>query len=437
MSQRETWSNKIGFILACIGAAIGLGNIWMFPWRLGKYGGAAFLIPYFIFVFILSRIGLMGEFAFGRNKQKGAISAFEDVFKEKNLPFGSIIGTIPVLGVTGVFIFYLVVVGWIIKYFSISLLGSFSKIDIPAYFGGFAGQPVSIFWHLLAITLTLLIVNLGIANGIEKANKYMMPSLFGILVLLAIRSVTLPGASEGLRFMFLPDWSYLFNIETWIMALGQSFFTVCLGGAAMVVYGSYLKPSEDIPSSAFNTVIWNTTASLLAATVIMPAAFAFGLDPQAGPPLLFITVPFIFKMMPGGYVFGILFFLSVVFAALSSAVNLMEVPVEALMDRMGWTRKKSTIIVGALGFLLGLPLDLSVDRLGKFADFVSVYLVPLGAVLAAITFFWIYGVKKARKEVNTGAAKPVGESWEFLAKYIFTGVSIAVLILGIVFGGIG
>ncbi|RKD31222.1 sodium-dependent transporter [Thermohalobacter berrensis] len=437
MEQRETWTSRIGFILACIGAAIGLGNIWMFPWRLGRYGGAAFLVPYFIFVFILSRTGLMGEFAFGRARQKGAIGAFEDVFKEKNLPFGSLVGTIPVLGVSGVFIFYLVVVGWIIKYFSISLLGTFSKVDIPAYFGGFAGQPESIFWHLLAIVITLLIVNLGIAKGIERANKYMMPSLFIILVLLAIRSVTLEGASEGLKFMFLPDWSYLLKVETWVMALGQSFFTVCLGGAAMVVYGSYLKKDEDIPSSAFNTVIWNTVASLLAATVIIPAAFAFNLDPQAGPPLLFITVPFIFKMMPGGYIFGILFFLSVVFAAFSSAVNLMEVPVEAVMDRLGWTRKKSTIVVGILGFLFGLPLDLSVDRLGKFADFVSVYLVPLGAVLAAIAFFWIYGIKKARMAINEGASKPVGEYWEFLAKYVFTLVSIAVLILGIVFGGIG
>lgn len=437
MNQRETWTGKLGFILSCVGAAMGLGNIWMFPWRLGQYGGAAFLVPYLFFVFVLGTTGLMGEFALGRLKQKGAIGAFEDVFNEKKLPMGAAIGTIPVLGVTGVFVFYLVVVGWILKYFSISLLGSFSKIDIPAYFGGFAGQPESILWHLLAIIVTLLIVNLGVSKGIEKANKYMMPSLFILLILLMFRSVTLPGSAEGLKFLFLPKWSYLLNPMTWVMALGQAFFTVCLGGAAMLVYGSYLKRNEDIPFSAFNTAAWDTIAALLAALVIIPAVFAFNLDPQAGPPLLFITVPYIFKMMPGGYLFGILFFLSVIFAALSSALNLMEVPVEALMDRFGWTRKKSTMVVGIFGFLAGLPLDFSVDRLGKFADFVSIYLVPLGAVLASIAFFWIYGIKRARQEVNTGAAKPLGQGWEILAKYIFTGVSIAVLVLGIIFGGIG
>ncbi|WP_018249306.1 sodium-dependent transporter [Orenia marismortui] len=438
MQERETWSSKLGFILACIGAAIGLGNIWMFPWRLGAYGGAAFLIPYLFFVLVLGTTGLMEEFAFGRSKKKGAIGAFEDVYKDKGLNFGDKLGIIPVLGVTGVFIFYSIVVGWILKYFTLTLTNSFESIEsIPAYFGTFVGTPNTILWHFIGILLTVIIVSFGIKEGIEKVNKVMMPILFGILVILLFRSLTLPGAKAGIKFLLLPDWSKLFDPITWIMALGQSFFTVSLGGAAMLVYGSYLKEDVDIPSSAFNTVIFNTISSFLAAFVIIPATFAFGLDPQAGPPLLFITVPTIFKSMPGGYFFGALFFLSVVFAALSSAINLIEVPVEALIERFSLSRKKSVLIVGILAFLIGLPLDLNMNIFGLFADTVTVYLIPIGAVLAAITFFWIYGVDNARNEINKGAEKPLGIWWEPFAKYIFTGVAIVVLVLGIIYGGIG
>jgi NSS family neurotransmitter:Na+ symporter len=433
--ERETFSGKTGFILACIGAAMGLGSIWMFPWRIGSYGGAAFLVPYLLFTFVLGVTGLMGEFAFGRSQQKGAIGSFEKVFKEKNSNIGPVLGVIPVLGVTGVFTFYLIVCGWILKYFVLALFGQFDNIDIPAYFGSFAGSADSIIWHFIALAITLIILRMGVSDGIEFANKFMMPALFIILTILMIRTVTLPGASEGLKFLFIPDWSYLGQVETWVFALGQAFFTVCLGGAAMVVYGSYLKEGEDIPSSAMNTAFFTTIASMLAAMVTIPAAFAFNLDPQAGPPLLFITIPFVFEQMAGGYIFGLLFFLAVIFAAISSAINLMEVPVEAIMDRTGWSRNKSAFVVAIAGFIIGIPLDLNMDLFGTFADFFSVYFVPAGAVLSAIIFFWVYGVDRARAEVNKGAAKPVGEWWGFLAKYIFTGVAILVLVMGVLVGG--
>lgn len=439
MEQRETWTGKIGFILACVGAAIGLGNIWMFPWRLGAYGGAAFLVPYFIFVFGLTSTGLMEEFAFGRSQQSGAIGSFQKVLKEKGKSpaLGATLGTIPVLGVSGVFVFYLIVVGWIIKYFFLALTNSFGNMEIAAYFGQFAGHSESILWHIIAIVITLVIVKLGVQKGIEKTNKIMMPALFILLIILMIRSLTLPGAMEGVKFMLVPDWSKLLEPVTWVMALGQSFFTVSLGGAAMLVYGSYLKQNEDIPSSAIQTIVFNTSASLLAAFVIIPAVFAFGLDPQAGPPLLFITLPNIFKIMPGGYIFGVLFFLSIVFAAVSSAVNLMEVPVEAIMERFNLSRSKSTWIVAILGLLVGLPLDINMGRFGTFADFVTIYLVPLGAVLAAIIFFWVFGISRAREEINKGAAHPLGKWWEPYAKYVFVIVALVVLILGVIYGGIG
>lgn len=438
MNKREKWQSKMGFILACVGAAIGLGNIWMFPWRLGAYGGAAFLVPYLLFVFTLGWTGLMEEFAFGRDQQTGAISSYENVFEEKDIKFGSKFGILPVLGVTGVFTFYSIVVGWILKYFTLSMTNSFKTIEsMPAFFSNFAGTSQSIFWHGLAIILTLLIVRLGVKDGIEKMNKIMMPGLFVLLIILLIRSLTLPGAKEGLAFLLVPDWSKLKEPVTWIMALGQSFFTVSLGGAAMLVYGSYLDKDSDIPVSAFQTTLFNTMSSLLAAFVIIPAVFAFGLDPKAGPPLLFITIPKVFQQMPGGAIFSTIFFLSIIFAGLSSAINLMEVPVEAIIDRMGISRKKSVLIVGVGAFLVGLPLDLSMARFGTFADTVTIYLVPLGAVLSAVIFFWIYGIENARKAINEGSSKPLPKIWEPYAKYIFTSVALLVLVLGVIFGGIG
>ncbi|SIR34650.1 sodium-dependent transporter [Halanaerobium kushneri] len=438
MAEREKWNSKFGFVLACVGAAIGLGNIWMFPWRLGAYGGAAFLVPYLLFVFTLGWTGLMEEFAFGRDQQTGAISAYENVFKEKGMNFGSKLGIIPVLGVTGVFTFYSIVVGWILKYFTLSATNSFAEIEnIPAFFGNFAGNTGSIFWHALAIILTLLIVRMGVKDGIEKMNKIMMPGLFILLIILLFRSLTLPGAKEGIAFLLVPDWSKLKEPLTWVMALGQSFFTVSLGGATMLVYGSYLDKDSDIPTASFQTAFFNTMSSLLAAFVIIPAVFAFGLDPQAGPPLLFITIPKVFQQMPGGYIFSSLFFLSIVFAGLSSAINLMEVPVEALIDRLNITRRKSVLIVGIAAFVIGIPLDLSMELFGKFADTVTIYLIPFGAVLSAIIFFWVYGIKRARRAINEGSKRPLGKIWEPYAKYIFSSVAILVLVLGVIFGGIG
>ncbi|QEK11239.1 sodium-dependent transporter [Crassaminicella thermophila] len=435
--ERETWTGKIGFILACIGSAIGLGNIWMFPWRLGQFGGAAFLIPYLLFVFALGTTGLIGEFAFGRSQQKGSIGAFEKVFKQKNLPFGAVIGSIPVIAQTGVFIFYSVVVGWVLKYFALAVNGSFYHIAISNTFKNFAGHPESIFWNGLAILITLGIVVLGVKKGIEKVNKIMMPSLFILFIILMIRSLSLTGSIEGVKYLLLPDWSYLLKPITWIMALGQAFFTVSLGGAGMVVLGSYLKKDEDIPTCAIHTALFDTIAAFLAAFIIIPATFSFKLSVSAGPSLLFITMPHIFKEMGRGYLFGVAFFLCIIFAAISTEVVLMEVTVEAFMDKFSFSRKKSVLIAACIAFLFGIPLDINMNLFGKFADFITIYLLPFSALLAAITFFWIYGIEKARTEINKGAKRPLGKWWGFFAKYIFVLIAGIVLVLGIIYGGIG
>lgn len=435
--KRETFTSKTGFILSCIGAAIGLGNVWMFPYRLGQNGGAAFLIPYFIFIFIFGSTGLITEFSFGRWCQSGPLKGIKKIFKEKGLKFGGLLGVIPVIGLGGIFLFYNVVVGWIIKYFVLSMSGKFDTIDIPAYFGSFVGTTETIIWHLIAVILTLAVILLGVTKGIEKINSIIMPSLFIIFILLAIRSLTLPGAMEGVKYLLTPHWEYLFKLKTWVMALGQAFFSVSLTGCGMVVYGSYLKKDVDIPKSALITAILDTAAALLAAFVIMPAVFAFGLDPEAGPALLFITVPTIFKSMPLGGLLASLFFLSIFFAAISSSISMLEGPVEALMSQTKLTRKKAAILLASIGFILAIPLDLNMDLFGKFADLMSVVISPTGALIVFIVFYYICDSNKALEEINIGATKKLSGGFMIFAKYGFVIISIAVIVLGIIYGGIG
>jgi len=438
--QRERWTGKMGFILASVGSAIGLGNIWLFSWRMGEYGGAAFLIPYLLFVFCIASVGLMEEWAFGRSQRKGAIGAFKNVFesrKEGTGGLGAALGFIPVLAVFAVYIFYAIVIGWLLKYFVLSVTGAFSTMNIPEYFGTFTGTGETIGWHAAAVLGTMGIVLFGVQRGIEKANKIMMPVLFSILVILLIRSVTLPGAGDGLAYMFVPEWAKLAETETWVMALGQAFFTLSLGGATMLVYGSYARDDTDIPSASIQTVLFNFIASLLAAFAIIPAVFAFGLDPAAGPGLLFVTIPNVFDQMPGGYIFGILFFLSVVFAGFSSSVSMLEPAVEGFMDKLGMSRTWAVIVLTLVAFIIGLPLDTNMARFGLWADIATVYVLPFGALVSAVVFFWIFGADKARAEINKNAVKRLGKWFEPYAKYVFVSVALLVMILNIAFGGIG
>ncbi|CUP72224.1 sodium:neurotransmitter symporter family protein [Clostridium baratii] len=435
--KRERFKSRAGFVLSCIGAAIGLGNIWMFPYRLGQYGGAAFLIPYFIFVFLLGTVGLMTEFAFGRKFRGGSSTGIRKVLEEKKIKGSKLISIIPAIGLMGVFMFYNVVVGWIIKYFNMSITGKINEIDISTYFDSFAGSSSTVVFNFIAIIITLGIVYLGVAKGIENINKIIMPALFVIFILLAVRSLTLPGASEGIKYLLTPNWNYLLKVDTWVMALGQAFFTVSLNGCGMVVYGSYIDNEFDIPKSALSTAILDTSAALLVSFVIMPAVFSFGLDPQAGPPLLFITMPTIFKAMLGGHIISIVFFLSILFAAISSSINMLEGPVEALMERVKLSRKKASILLALIGFILSIPLNLSMSTFDNFTNFITVIISPIGALIVAVTFYYVCGEKKVLEEVNIGAKRKLSNGFVFMGKYVFTITTVIVIILGIIYGGIG
>lgn len=446
MKEKETdargeFRTRLGFIIACVGSAVGMGNIWMFPYRTGEFGGSAFLIAYFIFVILLGFSGVIGEMAFGRSVKCGPIGAFtkamEMRFGPKGRIPGKIIGMIPVLGSLGIAIGYSVVVGWFLKYLWGTISGELMQAeDMGAYFGELAVDFGSIGWHFLGLALTFAIMLMGVSKGIEKMNKVMMPIFFIFFILLLIRVVMLPGAAEGYRYMFVPRWEELGNIQTWVYALGQAFFSLSLAGSGTIVYGSYLKKDIDVVSCAGNVALFDTCAALLAGMVVIPAVFAFGLDVGSGPPLMFITLPAVFQQIPFGALFAVIFFIAVIFAAVTSLMNLFETPIEALQSELKLSRRTSVCIVALIAAAVAVFIE-SGDAVGGWMDAVSIYIIPLGALIAAVMFFWICPKGYAREQIQMGREKKVGKWLEPVTKYVFVGITFAVYVLGIFFGGIG
>ena len=439
--QREEFRTRLGFIVACIGSAVGMGNIWMFPYRTGKFGGAAFLIPYFIFVILLGFSGVIGEMAFGRSVKAGPLGAFASAmemrFGEKSRKWGKLIGMIPVIGSLGIAIGYSVVVGWFLKYLFAALTGQLTKIeDMGSYFGSLTVSFGSIGWQMLGLGLTFLIMILGVTKGIEKMNKLMMPVFFIFFIILLVRVATLPGALDGYRYLLVPNWEQLGNIKTWVYALGQAFFSLSLAGSGTIVYGSYLKKDIDVVGCAKNVAFFDTCAALLAGMVVIPAVFAFQLDVASGPPLMFITLPAVFQQMPFGGLFAIIFFVAVLFAAITSLMNLFETPIEALQQQFSLSRGWAVGIIAVISAAVGIFIE-SGDAVGAWMDAVSIYIIPLGALLAGIMFFWVCPKGYARKQVELGASKPLGKWFEPVTKYVFVGITLIVYVLGIFFGGIG
>lgn len=436
VAKRDSFSGRFGFILACVGSAVGIGNVWLFPWRIGEFGGAIFLLQYFVLVFLVGVVGLIGEFTLGRLTRSGPIGAFEAAFKSRGLRHGALLGTLPALGALGIGIGYAIVVGWILRYVFGAIDGSmFAAPNIGAYFGALVGDFGSLPWHFSALFITLFIMLFGINAGIEKANKIMMPLFYILFVILLVRVLTLPNISEGIAYLLVPKWEVLANPKAWAIALGQAFFSLSLAGSGMVVYGSYLPKNISIVSAARQTAIYSSIGALLCAFVIMPAVFACGVDPTAGPPLIFLTLPVVFKLMPFGQVFAVLFFISVLFAALTSLMNLLECPIEALQSRLGLSRTISVLLVGVVALGVGAFIE-SASMVGAWMDILSIYIVPLGATLAGIVIFWVFGMRVFYKEVDIGASAPLPRSFTYLSKYLFCSIAILIVVLSVLLGGL-
>ncbi len=436
--SRDQFQSKFGFILACVGSAVGMGNIWLFPYRVGQFGGAAFLIPYFIFVLLIGFTGVIGEMTFGRSMKSGPLGAFKKAFDKKGLKGGEIVGLIPTLASLALAIGYAVVVGWILRFTVGSITGAVTHSENSgAYFGAIAGNFGSIPWHILGLVIVFAIMLFGVGDGIEKINKVLMPLFFILFIVLAIRVALLggEGVKAGYAYLFKPNWALLGEAKTWIFALGQAFFSLSLAGCGTVVYGSYLSDKENVVSSAIYVSIFDTIAALLAALVIIPSVFAFGIEPSAGPPLMFITMPEVFKNMPAGALFASVFFIAVLFAGVTSLMNLFESPVEALQSKFNLPRTTSIAIIAAIAIAIGIFLE--GDALGGWMDFVSIYALPLGALLAGFTFFWILGFPFAEEQVSLGRENKIGGWFKIFGKYVFCGITVIVYILGLIYGGIG
>ena len=440
MKKRDSFNNKWGFILACIGSAVGMGNIWMFPTRVSMYGGGSYLIPYFIFVALIGFTGVIGEMSFGRATKSGPVDAFGYACETKNKrKLGEVIGFIPVLGALAMAIGYTVVMGWILKY----MIGAFTgKTLAPADTEGFAasfGSMASAFgnnvWQIVALVIGIIILMFGVGRGIEKANKIMMPVFFILFAVLGIYVAFQPGAIEGYKYIFRVDPEAFADPKTWIFALGQAFFSLSVAGNGTLIYGSYLSDNEDIPAAAGRVALFDTIAALLAALVIIPAMATTGAQlNQGGPGLMFIFLPALFKSIPGGYIVAIIFFVAVFMAGLSSLINLYEAPIATIQEKLHLGRKASCAIIAVIALVVSICIQ---GIVSGWMDILSIYICPLGAGLAGIMFFWVCGKKYVETQVNTGRDKKLTDKFYPICKYIFCPICFLVLILGIVLGGIG
>jgi len=416
-----------------------MGNIWLFPTRMSQYGGATFLIPYLLFVVLIASTGVIGEMAFGRSAAGGPIAAFGMAAERRTgrRAWGEALGLIPVLGSLAMAIGYSVVVGWLLKYavgaFTGSVMANQGVEGFDAFFSATAASNAP--WQLTALAITLAIMVLGIGSGIEKANKVMMPLFFLLFLALAVYIATLPGAEAGYRYLFVLRPQELLNPKVWVYALGQAFFSLSIAGNGTLIYGSYLSKAEDVPANARTVAFFDTLAALLAALVIIPSMATAGQQlTHSGPGLMFIFLPNLFQTMPGGKVILAVFFAAALFAGLTSLINLFEAPTATLQELFHLSRPAAVGIIGAVGAAVGLAIQ---GIVSGWMDVCSIYACPIGALLAAVMFFWVCRREFCLEQVNLSRARPLGPWFHPLAKYGFCGVTLLVLVVGAALGGIG
>ena len=443
--KRDGFGSKLGIIAAAAGSAIGLGNIYRFPCEVGNNGGAAFLLVYLLVVIFLGIPVMLSELVIGRRSQSNSVGAFKKLAPKTAWP---IVGYMGVLCGFLIFAFYSTVSGWTLEYIIKSVTDSFHGKDlvtIEQEFTAFHDMGWrNVMWQGIFIFLTGFVVFKGVQNGIEKYAKILMPLLLVILIVLGVRSMTLPGAKEGLAFLFKPDFSKITG-KVLISALGQGFFSLSLGMGVLITYGSYVKKSDNLTSTAFSVVLADTAIALLAGLVIFPAAFSFGVKPEAGMGLVFNTLPMLFNQMAGGYWFCLIFFVLLAIAALTSTISLLEVLVAYLSEELHLKRQWATIVACAGTMLLGAFASLSLMSGTPFTiggrpvfdlmDFVSSnILLPVGGVLIVIFLGWYLGKQKFFEEVtNDGAIKAsLKKIIFFIIKYLAPVAITIVFISGLI-----
>ncbi|MGK7379409.1 sodium-dependent transporter [Planococcus sp. 1R117A] len=440
MEKREQWTSKIGFILAAAGSAIGLGAIWKFPYETGSNGGSVFILMFIVSTIAIGLPILLAEFVIGRRGQADAVSGLKKQAPGKKWFL---------IGWSGFFFsfmilsFYSVVGGWILSYLGRSILLQLSNLgdnDFADLFNGIIGNPLEV---LIAqgmfMFLTIWIVQGGVQAGIERASKIMMPALLLFFLVLMIRSLTLDGAMEGVKFMLVPDWSF-FTFDTALTALGQAFFSLSVGVAGMITYASYLSKEEDLTRSAISVVSLNIIISIMAGLIIFPAVFALGYSPDQGPGLVFIILPAIFDQLFMGEFLMIIFFVLMLFATLTSSIAMLEIVVSIGVKNKYERRRKLAWMYGLMIFLVGIPSALSFGVMSEpflfgyiFFDFIDILTskigLPLGALFTAL--FAGYVLTKKDVELELGGESKWVSIWRVLVRYVAPIAIIIVFIQGI------
>lgn len=420
MSSRGHWGSKLGFILAAAGGAVGLGNIWKFPYVVGQNGGSAFILLYLGCILFAGLPLLIAEIYIGKRSQLNPVGAFR-FFQKGKLPF-TFVGYAGVA--TGIIIlsYYSVISGWTLHYFTLSIQGfSCGEEGIKEIFGKLYANPwLNIFWHTVVMVIVVAIISKGVQKGIETVTTILMPLLGVILFILVMYSLTLDGAGKAMSFLFSPDFSQVTS-KSVLEALGTSFFTLSLGMGAMITYGSYMQGPVSIPKSAFQIALIDTVVALMAGLMIFPIVFSNGLEPSAGPGLIFQTLPVLFAKMPGGHFFSIAFFALIIFAAVTSAISLLEVVVSFAVDEYKVSRLKATVFFGIVIWAVGLLSAVSSLKVGgqPFLDFfdgiVTHYLMPIGGLCTIIVFGW--AVSKVDKESEFGKSL-FFKIFDFVVKFV-------------------
>ena len=416
MQNREQWGSKIGFILAASGSAVGLGNIWKYPHMAGENGGAAFTIVYLLCILLVGLPIVIAEFVIGRKTQLSPVGAFNTIAPKSNWKF------VGVLGVCAAFVilsFYGVVGGWTLRYAMLSISGGFADyLGSPdaagQQFNAFISNPINpVFWQIIFMSLTVLVIIKGVKSGIEKWAKIMMPAILLILILLMVRGLTLPNGTMALEFLFKPKFADL-NASSVVLALGHAFFTLSLGMGTMITYGSYLKKDQNLLSSALWVILLDTLIAIMAGVAIFATVFAVGANPDSGPGLIFVALPTIFPQIAGGVIWGSLFFFLLFMAALTSAISILEVITAYFIDEKNWSREKATITFGSVVTLVGIFCSMS---MGGFNDFKTIfnisffdfldylsskYMLPIGGMFTALFVLQKWGVDRFIEELTIG-----------------------------------
>ena len=420
--KSRRFTNSWGFVLSAVGSAVGMANVWGFPAKMGSYGGSAFLIAYLTFIVLFGVVGLSAEYAMGRRARTGTLGAYELAWSRRRKSLGrtgGLLGWLPLAGSMCIAIGYAVIVSYVLKAFANSLTGALMTADTAAWFESFSLAERSVVpYHAIVVVGTLLTLLLG-AKSIETSNRVIMPLFFLIFAVLAVRVAFLPGAAEGYRYMFSPRWEELLDPMVWIWAMGQAFFSLSITGSGMIVYGAYLDSGEDVAALARRTALFDTIAALVAALVIIPACFAYGLDVGAGPSLLFVTLPRILQDIPLGRLFAVFLYTAMVFAGVSSLQNMFEAVGESLLHRFPRLGRGAVLVI-LCAVCLGVGLHMEpIFKWGPWMDIVSIYIIPIGATLGAVSWFWIMPREALLDEVGQGAKRRPGRLWYGLGRYVY------------------